>query len=134
MTRTANHTTILLIAALEQKPTSPSWLKLAIHDALHGKPMSVEREQRMCAALGIYPPASEFVIAACPDCGGMPHVATAGCGGKNVVDVVVLERGETVRKTRGVWQSKAVPEVSAMVDALQSVVKAKHEINRQRNK
>jgi hypothetical protein len=41
------------IAALSAKPTKPSWLKLAISDALHGKPMSAKRERRLRLVLGL---------------------------------------------------------------------------------
>ena len=32
------------------------WLRAAVWDALHDKPMSLRRERRMCVALGIEPP------------------------------------------------------------------------------
>ena len=53
--RTATQATKRRIARLGAKPTKPAWLKLAIRDALNDKPMSLERERRMCAALGIRP-------------------------------------------------------------------------------
>jgi len=53
--RTTSKVTKRQIASLSAKPTKPSWLKLAIRDALNDKPMSLERERRMCAALGIRP-------------------------------------------------------------------------------
>ena len=34
----------------------PAWLRVAVNDALHGKPMSLRRERRMCAELGIAMP------------------------------------------------------------------------------
>jgi len=54
--RTTTQTTKHRIDRLGVKPTKPAWLKLAIHDALHDKPMSLARERRMCTALFIeYP-------------------------------------------------------------------------------
>ena len=33
----------------------PGWLVTALWDALHNRPMSLKRERRMCAALGLEP-------------------------------------------------------------------------------
>ena len=54
--RTATQATKRRIARLGVKPTKPEWLKLAIYDALHDKPMSLAREHRMCTALFIERP------------------------------------------------------------------------------
>jgi len=95
--RTTSPTTKVVIASLSQKPTKPTWLKLALHDALHNKPMSLERERRMCEALGIDAPPNEYAVPECPGCGGAPHVAREGCNG-NGGHAVVLAPGETVRR------------------------------------
>ena len=54
--RTTTQTTKRRIERLGVKPTKPAWLKLAIYDALHDKPMSLAREHRMCTALFIERP------------------------------------------------------------------------------
>ena len=56
MYRTTSTATKAQIASLSTKPTKPAWLKLAIYDALHDKPMSLAREHRMCTALFIERP------------------------------------------------------------------------------
>lgn len=96
--RRATEATKAQIAALGAKPAKPAWLKLAIRDALHDKPMSTERERRMCVALGIDAPPNEYAVPECPGCGGAPHVANDGCNGHPVAAVVVLAPGETVRR------------------------------------
>jgi hypothetical protein len=96
--RTATTSTTQQIATLSAKPTKPAWLKLALHDALHDKPMSLARERRMCAALGIDAPPNEYAVPECPGCGGAPHVAREGCNG-NGGTAVVLAPGETVRRS-----------------------------------
>lgn len=78
----------------------PGWLLAACHDALHDKPMSLERERRICAALGIEAPPNEYAVPECPGCGGAPHVAHDGCNGHPVAAVVVLAPGETVTKRK----------------------------------
>ena len=55
MYRTTSPTTKQEIASLSAKPTKPTWLKLAIHDALHERPMSAKRERRLRLALGLEP-------------------------------------------------------------------------------
>lgn len=125
MYRTTTPATKAQIASLGQKPTKPAWLKLALHDALHDKPMSLDRERRMCAALGIDAPPNEYAVPECPGCGGAPHVANDGCNGHAVAGVVVLAPGETVRRPRGAWQSKAKPEVAAMVRGLELALERK---------
>lgn len=122
--RTATTSTTQQIATLSAKPTKPAWLKLALHDALHDKPMSLSRERRMCAALGIEAPPNEYAVPECPGCGGAPHVAREGCNG-NGGPVVVLAPGETVRRPRGPWVSKAKPEVAAMVAGLEACLARK---------
>jgi hypothetical protein len=116
--RTATISTTQQIATLSAKPTKPAWLKLALYDALHDKPMSLSRERRMCVALGIEAPPNEYAVPECPGCGGAPHVAREGCNG-NGGTVVVLAPGERVTTPRGPWQSKARPEVAARVQGLQ---------------
>lgn len=55
--RTCTDTTKRKIAALGGLPPfGGQWLRAALSDCQHGKPMSVERERRMCKALGIDPP------------------------------------------------------------------------------
>ena len=120
MYRTTSTATKVKIASLSAKPTKPAWLKLALHDAIHDKPMSLERERRMCAALGIEAPPPEYSVPACPGCGGEPHVgACHGNGG----EAVVLADGETVRRfgprrkrpcVRRPWMGA---ELSAAMDA-----------------
>lgn len=56
MTRTATDATKAQIAALGNSNGHPPWLRAAMHDAAMGRPMSLERERRVCAALGIAPP------------------------------------------------------------------------------
>jgi len=57
MTRTATDTTKAQIAALGGSNGYPPWLRTAMCDAATDRPMSLERERRVCAALGIDPPA-----------------------------------------------------------------------------
>jgi hypothetical protein len=57
MSRTATDATKAQIAALGNSNGHPPWLRAAMHDAATGRPMSLERERRVCAALGIDPPA-----------------------------------------------------------------------------
>jgi hypothetical protein len=97
--RTTTEATKAAIASLSAKPTKPAWLKLALYDALRDKPMSLQRERRMCAALGIEAPPPEYSVPACPGCGGEPHVAREGCHG-NGGPVVVLEPGQRVTRAR----------------------------------
>ena len=122
--RTATTSTTQQIATLSAKPTKPAWLKLALHDALHDKPMSLSRERRMCAALGIEAPPNEYAVPECPGCGGAPHVAREGCNG-NGGTVVVLADGDRVTTPRGPWVSKARPEVAAMVRGLEACLARK---------
>ena len=65
--------------------------------------------------------ASVRLTPACPDCGSVHH---ARCNGHNGA-VVVLADGETVRRPRGPWVSKAQPEVAAMVRGLQLCLERK---------
>lgn len=53
--RTCTASTQAQIAALSDLPTKPAWLKLAIYDATHDKPMSRKREERLIAALNLAP-------------------------------------------------------------------------------
>ena len=57
MTRTATDATKAQIAALGGSNGHQPWLRAAMYDAATGRPMSLERERRVCAALGIDPPA-----------------------------------------------------------------------------
>ena len=57
MSRTATDATKAHIAALGGSTGYPPWLRTAMCDATTGRPMSLERERRVCAALGIAPPA-----------------------------------------------------------------------------
>ena len=120
MYRTTSPATKAQIASLSTKPTKPAWLKLALHDAIHDKPMSLERERRMCAALGIEAPPNEYAVPECPGCGGEPHVGA--CNG-NGGTAIVLAPNETVRRQ---GQSRPRPavrrpwmgyELSAAMDA-----------------
>ena len=67
-------------------------------------------------------------VAPCPSCAARGVVISHGdkldCHG-NGGAVVVLAPGETVRKPRGPWQSKARPEVAAMVRGLQLCLERK---------
>jgi hypothetical protein len=74
-------------------------LEAAIWDALHERSMSLARERRMCAALGIEAPPNEYAIPECPGCGGEPHVAREGCHG-NGGHAIVLAPGERVTTPR----------------------------------
>jgi hypothetical protein len=67
------------------------------------------------------PQPPEIPVPPCPDCGSVHH---ARCHG-NAGAVVVLAPGETVRKPRGPWQSKARPEVAAMVRGLEACLARK---------
>lgn len=96
--RTTSAATKRRIASLSTKPTKPAWLKLALHDAIHDKPMSLERERRLCLALDIQPPPVEYSIPACPGCNGEPH--TGSCNGRPVAAVVVLTPGQRVTTPR----------------------------------
>ena len=51
--RMCSPSTIDELRRLGRLPTKPAWLKLAVYDALNDKPMSLKRERRMCAALGL---------------------------------------------------------------------------------
>ena len=55
------------IARLDNLPTKPTWLKLALSDVRNGKPMSLKRERRMCEALGIDPPQRKRYYRPCVD-------------------------------------------------------------------
>ena len=94
--RTTTEATKAAIASLSAKPPKPAGLKLALYDALRDKPMSLQRERRMCAALGIEAPPPEYSVPACPDCGSVHH---ARCNG-NAGAVVVLGNSETVTRAR----------------------------------
>ena len=96
--RTATTSTVGQIAALSEKQPRPAWLRAAIHDALGGRPMSAERERRLCLALDIQPPPVEYSIPACPGCNGEPH--TGSCNGRPVAAVVVLTPGQRVTTPR----------------------------------
>jgi hypothetical protein len=65
------------------------------------------------------PPA--IPVPPCPDCGSVHH---ARCNG-NAGVVVVLAPGERVTTPRGPWQSKARPEVAAMVAGLEACLARK---------
>jgi hypothetical protein len=56
MARKCNQSTVAQIPSLRFNGAHPAWLRTAVHDALAGRPMSLERERRMCAALGIEEP------------------------------------------------------------------------------
>lgn len=62
-----------------------------------------------------------LTVPACPDCGSVHHARCHGNGG----EAVVLAPGETVRRPRGPWQSKAKPEVAAMVRGLERALERK---------
>ncbi len=53
--RTCSTATIEDLNALDAAPLTPSWLRLAVYDALSRKPMSANRERRMRIALGLAP-------------------------------------------------------------------------------
>ena len=57
----------------------------------------------------------------CPDCGSVHHARCNGNGGT----AVVLAPGERVVAPRGPWQSKAKPEVAAMVRGLEACLARK---------
>jgi hypothetical protein len=65
------------------------------------------------------PPA--IPVPPCPDCGSVHHARCNGNGGT----AVVLAPGERVTTKRGPWQSKAAPEVAAMVRGLQLCLECK---------
>ena len=67
------------------------------------------------------PMARRVWIDPCPDCGSVHH---ARCNG-NAGAVVVLGNGERVTTPRGPWQSKAKPEVAAMVRGLEACLARK---------
>lgn len=57
MPRTCTDATRRQIKALDDFPMGKGrWLNAALSDCYHGKPMSIERERRMCEALGIDAP------------------------------------------------------------------------------
>ena len=96
--RTATISTQAQIATLSAKPTKPAWLKLAVSDAIHSKPMSLDRERRMCAALGLDAPPPEYSLPACPSCNGAPHVGD--CHNQPVAAVAVLAPGQRVATSK----------------------------------
>ena len=61
------------------------------------------------------------LVPVCPDCGSVHHARCHGNGGT----AVVLAPGETVKRSRGPWQSKAKPEVVAMVRGLELCLERK---------
>lgn len=56
MTRTVTDTTKRQIVALRFSGPLPAKLRTAVHDALHDRPVSLERERWLCAELGIEAP------------------------------------------------------------------------------
>ena len=93
--RTCTDATKREIVAQRHFGPLPAWLLTACHDAIHGKPMSLDRERKMCKALGIEAPPNEYAVPECPGCGGAPHVAREGCNG-NGGTAIVLAPGERV--------------------------------------
>ena len=96
--RVCDVSTILLIEAyglkrIKHPPLEP-WVVAAAWDALHGRPMSRKREERLRLALGIEPLPVVVEVSACPDCGSVHHARCHGNGG----EAVVLAPGETVRR------------------------------------
>jgi hypothetical protein len=64
----------------------------------------------------------------CPTClrergEAVNHVEGFDCHGAHVEQVVALAPGETVRGPRGPWQSKAKPEVAAMVRGIKQLTR-----------
>ena len=116
--RTCTDATKREIAAQRHFGPLPAWLLTACHDALHGKPMSLKRERRLCAALNIEAPPNEYAVPECPGCGGAPHVAREGCRG-NGGTVVVLSDGQkvTTKRPRRYTRSTDMP-VSMLARAI----------------
>ena len=54
--RTCTQSTLDKLARLRPSEDRPAWLRAAISDSLNGHAVSLEREDRMCKALGIASP------------------------------------------------------------------------------
>ena len=78
----------------------------------------------MRCELGLAPLPVVHEVPVCP-VHGVVHDAGPCATDKPVVAVVVLGDGETVRKPRGPWVSKAKPEVAAMVRGLELCLERK---------
>ena len=76
-----------IATAAAQNAHHPGWLRAAISDCLHGNPMSLKRENKMRAALGLEPLPPVYEMPPCPDCHGAPHAGR--CNGKPVAAVIV---------------------------------------------
>jgi hypothetical protein len=86
--------------------------------------MSRKREDRMRCELGLAPLPVVQEVAVCP-IHGVVHDAGPCTTDGPVAAVVVLAPGETVRRQRGPWVSKAKPEVAAMVAGLEACLERK---------
>lgn len=98
-TRTATYSTKQEIASLSAKPTKPAWLKVAIHNAIHDRPMSRKREDRMRLALGMKPLPVVAEVPVCP-IHGVVHDAGPCATDAPVVAVVALSPGQRVTTSR----------------------------------
>lgn len=54
--RTCTISTLDKLVEMKRKANHPAWLRAAISDSLNGHAVSLEREDRMCKALGIASP------------------------------------------------------------------------------
>jgi hypothetical protein len=125
--RTCSETTKADLAALgyfPHCPPTPAWAVAAYWDAMHERPMSRKREDRMRRELGLAPLPVVQEVAVCP-VHGVVHDAGPCTDDRPVAAVVVLAPGERVVTPRGPWQSKAKPEVAAMVRGLEACLARK---------
>ena len=91
-------------------PPLPAWCVSAVWDALHDRPISLERENKMRAALGLEPLPAMIEVPPCPDCGS---AHTGRCNGKPVAEVIV----KTARVVH--------PDVARMVRGLEIALERK---------
>jgi hypothetical protein len=98
-----------------------SW-RGTIHRIIHRIDVGTDKENEVRLRLGLPVLSPTLVpVPACPDCGSVHHARCNGHAGA----VVVLAPGETVTTPRGPWQSKARPEVAAMVAGLEACLARK---------
>ena len=115
MARTCTQSTIEKLDALgwfPNFPASPAWAVSAFWDAQHSRPMSYERERRMCLELGIAPPPPMIYAPACEDCGS---VHTGRCNGIDNPVVVVKRQ----RPAKPAWVVEATANLAALLEARQ---------------
>jgi hypothetical protein len=98
--RTCSETTKADLAALgwfPHSPPTPAWAVAAFWDAMHERPMSRKREDRMRQALGMEALPVIEEVPVCP-IHGVVHDAGPCAEDKPIAAVVALAPGETVRR------------------------------------